>query len=151
MKPISNGNLLRAEIDLSCYYPSSLGLKSWKRTVCGIRGKGFAVIDDVECKEPRRLTISWGSDFPWKKISSGKIPGYGNLSGCRIRFHGVDEKVSTETCIPVKKYIEVRNGGKPWHALRVSTAEKTRRHRFMTVFSLPGTDAGFDSVILEQI
>ncbi|HCE45991.1 MAG TPA: hypothetical protein DET40_20795 [Lentisphaeria bacterium] len=151
MKPSAHGDLVKAEIDLSCYYPSSLGLKRWKRTVCGIRGKGFAVIDDVKCKSESRLTISWGSDFPWKKIPSGKVPAFENHSGCRIIFYGKREKITQEKSLPVKKYIEVLKEGKPWHALRVSTAAKSKEHLFITMLRLPGTDEGFDREILGRI
>ncbi|HBC85739.1 MAG TPA: hypothetical protein DCZ94_02165 [Lentisphaeria bacterium] len=151
LKIFKTKGLDRAEIDLACYYPSSLGLKSWKRTVCGIRGKGFAVMDDVKCKSDRRLTLSWGSDFPWKKITNGRIPAFENRSGCKILFYGKKEIISIEKCIPVKKYIEVLKDGKPWHALRVNTAEKSKDHRFVTVFRLPGTDAEFDRKILEKL
>ncbi len=140
LKISKSKGITKAKIDLACYYPSSLGLKSWKRTFCGIRNKGFAVIDDVSCKIPRKLTISWGSDFPWEKIPCGGKNVYENRSGCRLIFQGRDEIISMESSVPVKKYIEVLKNGKPWYVLRTSTSGKSRKHRFITVFVLPGND-----------
>ncbi len=138
----------RSEIDLECYYPKSLKLKKWRRTVLAAKGEGLAVVDDVDCAEEAELTISWGSDLPWVEKGKGV---YAGESGCLLSLYGKDEISALEKVNPARKFIEIVKEARPWHAIRVKSAGKTKSHRFITVFRLPGATESFDKRMLAKI
>ncbi|AHF94280.1 hypothetical protein OPIT5_10395 [Opitutaceae bacterium TAV5] len=148
LKLTENENTVRGEIDLECYYPRSLNLEKWRRIVIGVPGKGMAVIDDVRLSEDAELVLSWGSDYPWREESAGVHVTTAPGDACRLALHGHGETRFPETVIPARKYVEIVQDGRPWHAIRVRPAAPVRSHRFITIFRLPGIDDSFDREIL---
>ncbi len=143
-----HAGVVRAEVDLACYYPKSLNLEQWRRTVIAVPGKGLAIIDDVRLSEAADLTISWGSDYPWIEETRGV---YATPLGCTLALHVEDETCVTETVMPARKYVEVVKGGRPWHAIRVRPTARVKAHRFVAVFRLPGIDSSFDREMLRDL
>lgn len=142
---------IRGEVDLACYYPRSLHLEQWKRTVIAAIGKGMAIIDDVRLTHEGELTLSWGSDYPWHGESAGVCATYTTTApgeACGLTLHGRDEGRVLETVVPARKYVEIVKDGRPWHAIRTRPTTPTRAHRFITVFRLPDIDETFDQAIL---
>jgi len=146
---ISEGKgFVRCEAGFECYYPKSLKLKKWTRTVLSVIGKGLAIADDVECADERELTVSWGSDFRWTKTGEEV---YDNQLGCQLALYGEGETSFVEAISPARNYIETAKDARPWHALRVRTAGKTKRHRFIAIVRLPGVDSSFDKEMLAKL
>ncbi len=138
----------KAAVELEPYYPRTLPLTKWRRTVIGVYGKGLVIVDEVRCRTPAELTISWGSDQPWTRDGDGR---YVHPTGCRLVLSGAGEVVASELIRPARRSIDSQQTGRPWHVLRVRPEGQIEHHRFTALIALPGVTEDFGQEFLAEL
>ena len=116
-----------AAAELSCHYPSKLGLNKWRRSFYGFKDGAMVVVDEVEANEAGIFTISWGSDFVWEKEKDG----FCNESGIKLLLPDNDISLVCEDIIPSKRFLKTTA---TWHALRLNSPKPETSRRFVSIF-----------------
>ncbi len=132
------GNRIRAGLDLGCFYPRQLALRNWNRS-CWIVGEAIAVVDEVRCFQPRRMTLQWVSEYAWHRQNEMT---FHNDAGWRLTLYGDARETRTDQIRPCRRWQSAEI--KYFHRLQISNVdENATEFTLLSIFrraESPGTD-----------